>query len=91
MRYIIYYRQNVDNTLAWKETPGIPVTGYIIGDLPKTWIGFYCQNTHHPKHKLVKGWMFDSTKNTNLTLLGKINKGFQPKSERDILFITVRT
>ena len=35
MRYIIYYRQNVDNILAWKETPGIPVTGYIIGDLPK--------------------------------------------------------
>ena len=88
MRYIIYYRQNVDNTLAWQETPGIPK--YIIGDLPKTWIGFHFQNTHHPKRKLVKGWLFDSTKNTNLAQLGKINKGFQLKSAWDILFITGR-
>ena len=51
---------------------------------------YICQNTHHPKHKLVKGWTFDSTKNTNLAQLGKINKGFQLKSARDILFITGR-
>jgi hypothetical protein len=34
-RYIIHYRQNVNNILEKEETPEIPVTGYIIGDYPK--------------------------------------------------------
>ena len=34
-RYIIHYRQNVNNTLEKEETPEIPVTGYIIGGQPK--------------------------------------------------------
>ena len=64
MRYIIYYRQNVDNILAWKETPGIPVTGYIIGDQPKTWIGIYAKTLIIRKEGLKKqtqltGWTFD--------------------------------
>ena len=32
IRYIIHYRQNVNNILEKEETPEIPVTGYIIGD-----------------------------------------------------------
>ena len=74
MRYIIYYRQNVDNTLAWKETPGIPVTRYIIGDRSKRELVFTAKTLiilKRAKRTLIKGWIFDSTKNTNLTPLEK--------------------
>ena len=75
-------------------TPRIPVTGYIIGDRPKRELDFTSKTLiilkRARKANLFIGWMFDSTRNTNLTRLGKINKGFRPKSAWDILFITGR-
>ena len=71
MRYIIHYRQTVNNTLEKEETPEIPVTGYIIGDQPKR----ETIDTKHPSKRkttqrgqiasirqLSKQQIFDSTK-----------------------------
>ena len=75
-------------------TPRIPVTGYIIGDRPKRELDSTSKTLIILKKArtadLFIGWIFNSTRKMNLTLRGKQSKD-RPKSERDIISITVRT
>ena len=81
MRYIIHYRQNVNNTLEKEETPGIPITGHIIGDQPRRESGnipetLIIQKGGLKKKTQLTGWTFDSAKGIRILLDWGRTKGF---------------